>query len=119
MLTAIADERARVPAPEYSYGTDMDEFNKARVAYEDDLNQRVGAQARSILNSDQLSAYNEYQQAQKDIRGQFATMMPHGPRTMIRGGVAGGNVVSGAASVGAYMQADAVSVAVPSESDKK
>ena len=118
MLTAMTEERERVPAPEYSDATNAEEYHKARVAWEDDYNERVKSQARSILNSEQLTAYNEYQQAQKDMRAQFATMMPHGPRPMMRG-VAGGNVTFAAPISGAFIQADAVTVAVPSDADKK
>jgi len=119
MLTAMAEERERVPAPQYGDATNMEEFQKVRMAWEDDYNERVTSQARSILDSEQLTAYSEYQQAQKDMRAQFATMMPHGPRPMMRG-VAGGNVTYSAAPVaGAFIQADAVTVAVPADPDKK
>lgn len=116
MLTAMAEERERVPAPQYGDATNMQEFQKVRMAWEDDYNERVTSQARSILNSDQLTAYSEYQQAQKDMRAQFATMIPQ--PTMRE--VAGGNVTySTAPVVGAFIRADAVTVAVPADPDKK
>ena len=124
LLKAMVEERERVPAPDYTEGADMAEFQKARVAWEDDYNERVNSQARSILSTEQASAYNEYQQAQKDMRASFATMVgpggPGGPRPMMRG-VVGGNVMfSAAAPAGAVLQAESVTVTAPTAApDKK
>jgi hypothetical protein len=116
----MVEERARVPEPDYIDGANMDEFQKVRTAWEEDYNERVASQARSILNTEQISAYTEYQQAQKDMRAQFGALMPAGPRRAIRG-VAGGNVtfMSAAPAGGVALSADFVNIAAPPEADQK
>jgi hypothetical protein len=120
MLKVMAEERDRVPAPDFVDGVDLEEFQKTRGAWEEDYNNRVASQARGILDTEQLDAYNEYQQAQKDMRAQFGQMMPAGPSRTI-GGVAGENVTfTNAAPVsGAIISVDAVYVNAAPEPDKK
>jgi len=71
MITALADERSRVPAPKFSESASPEEYNKAMTAWQEDYNERSAARARSILSGDQLAAYNEYQQWSKEMRQNF------------------------------------------------
>ena len=88
LLTALIDERKRIPMPQMSDSTTPEEYSKAYAEWQDDYNQRVNAQAHSILNSEQITAYSEYQQWQKEMRDQMVTRRAgRGPR-----GMAGGNV---------------------------
>ena len=88
MLTALVDERKRIPMPQMSDTTTPEEYSKAYAEWQDDYNERVNAQAHSILNSEQITTYSEYQQWQKEMREQMVTRRAgRGPR-----GVAGGNV---------------------------
>jgi hypothetical protein len=88
LLTALVDERKRIPMPKMSDYTKPEEYTKAYAQWQRDYNERVNSQARSILNTDQMTAYSEYQQWQKEMREQVATRRQgRGPR-----GVPGGNV---------------------------
>ena len=120
LLKVMVEERDRVPAPDYVDGTDMEEFQKTRTAWEEDYNERVASQARNILNTEQINAYTEYQQAQKDMRAQFATLMPAGPRRMIRGVNSNSVTFTNAAPAGGtIMSAEAVYIAAPLAAEKK
>jgi hypothetical protein len=80
MLTALMEERERIPMPTYAEGTEQEKMMKSYNEWQLDYEKRVADQARSILTSEQLSAYNEYAQWQKEMREQFATNMPPPPR---------------------------------------
>lgn len=71
MITALAEERGRVPAPKLAESVSPEEYNKAMSAWQEDYNERSATRARSILNGDQLAAYNEYQQWSKEMRQSF------------------------------------------------
>lgn len=88
LLTALVDERKRIPVPKMSDYTKPEDYSKAYAEWQSDYNERVNSQARSILNTDQMTAYSEYQQWQKEMREQVAT------RRQSRGmrPVPGGNV---------------------------
>ena len=114
MLAALIDERKRVPMPQMSNDASHEDYAKAHADWQNDYNERVNAQANSILNTEQLAAYNEYQQWQKEMREQMVT------RRGVRGmrGVPGGNVtfstvapIMGSADV-------AIAVAAPAPEDK-
>jgi hypothetical protein len=120
LLKVMVEERERVPAPDYIDGTDMEEFQKTRMAWEEDYNQRVASQARNILDTDQLNAYTEYQQGQKDMRAQFGVMMPAGAQRVMRGPNGNSMTFSTAAPIGgAVLSADAVYVTASPESGAK
>jgi hypothetical protein len=70
----------------------MAEYGEQLTAWQEDYNKRVRSEASTILNTDQLTAYNEVQQWQKEIREQFGAMPGGGVRRM-RGGMAAGNVM--------------------------
>lgn len=71
LVTALAEERKRVPAPTLADSYSREEFNKAMSAWQDDYNHRAVTRANGILNSDQQTAYSEYQQWTREIRQQF------------------------------------------------
>jgi hypothetical protein len=85
LLEAYVTERARVPMPTYTEGTDDAEYAKAIHAWQADYSQRVSDEATRILNADQLSAYNDIQQWQKEMREQLPAMLPAGPAGTLRG----------------------------------
>jgi hypothetical protein len=120
LLKVMVEERERIPAPDYFDGTDIEKFQKTRVAWEEDYQERVASQARGILDTTQLDAYTEYQQAQKDMRAQFGALMPAGPGRAVRA-VGGGNVGFATAVPvgGATIPAEAVFISAPSASDRK
>lgn len=71
MVTALADERKRVPQPRLAESVSREEYSHAMTAWQEDYNHRAALRANSILNSDQLSTYNEYQQWSMEMRQQF------------------------------------------------
>lgn len=71
MVTALADERKRVPQPKLSESVSREEYSQAMAAWQEDYNQRTATRANSILNSDQQTAYSEYQQWNQEMRQQF------------------------------------------------
>ena len=81
MLTALIEERKRIPTPKMSDSASTEEFVKAHTEWESEYNERLNAQAQSILDSEQLAAYSEYQQWQKEMREQGTVRrMGRGPR---------------------------------------
>jgi hypothetical protein len=88
LLATLIEERKRVPMPQMSDSTTPEEYSKAYAEWQSDYNERVDSQAHSILNTEQMTAYTEYQQWQKEMRDQMAT------RRATRGmrGAPGGNV---------------------------
>jgi len=85
LLEAYVTERARVPVPTYTEGTDAADYAKAMKAWQADYAQRVSDEADRILNTDQLAAYNDIQQWQKEMREQMPAVLPAGPRGTVRG----------------------------------
>jgi hypothetical protein len=86
LVTAMIEEQKRVPQPEYSSFGDRELYNKALADWQAQYNDRATDRARGILNSEQMSSYNEYQQWQTEMRDNFRTVP--GRRTR------GGNVVT-------------------------
>ena len=86
LIAVIAEERGRVPMPQYDSNADPEAYAKIANDWQSDYEQRVNAQARAILDNEQYNAYSDYQQWQKEMREQFAVsrrMMPlpgAGPR---------------------------------------
>jgi hypothetical protein len=120
LLKVMVEERERVPAPDYTDGADVEGFQKTLAAWEEDYQERVAAQSRGILDSAQLNAFSEYQQAQKDMRAHLGALLPAGPPRVARGIKSG--IVSFTRAVpagGVMMSADAVLVTAPPEGDRK
>ena len=113
MLVALVEERKRVPMPQMTDDASHDDYAKAYEEWQADYNERVDAQAHSILNTEQLAAYSEYQQWQKEMREQIST---RGRMRSLRG-VPGGNVTFMAAPVMGTAEV-AVAVAAPAPEDK-
>lgn len=86
LTAALIEEQKRVPQPEYSNYGDGEMYNKALSEWQAQYNDRAADRARGILNTEQFSSYNEYQQWQTEMRENFRTMP--GRRTR------GGNAVS-------------------------
>jgi hypothetical protein len=80
MVTALAEERERVPAPKFADIGTREEYTKAMVEWQSDYHERANSRARSILDADQLKTYNEYQTFQKEMRAQMEA------RRAMRGG---------------------------------
>jgi hypothetical protein len=98
LLAVLIDERTAVPMPQFAEGMDGEQYGKSLNAWQEDYNERVASQARSIFNNDQLTVFDEYQQWQKEMREQFATIGPGVPRNF-RGG-SGPNVTFAVAAPG-------------------
>ena len=74
LVAVVSEERGRVPMPEFNVGADQKAYAQAANDWQEDYEQRVNAQARTILNSEQYNAYSEYQQWQREMREQFASV---------------------------------------------
>jgi hypothetical protein len=94
LVTALAEERKRIPVPTFVQGTSPEEHVQALSAWQEDYQQRTETRVRSILNSQQLGTYEEYQQWTREMRAQFELRR-------IRG------------SEGAVMVAEPVELAIP------
>jgi hypothetical protein len=84
MITALAEERKRVPEPRFADSASREEHTKATLEWQQDYQERAATRARSILSSEQLATYNEYQQWTREMRQQFEA------RRAARGGGAPG-----------------------------
>lgn len=73
LIAALAEERNRVPQPEYVEGTSRDDYRNAMVAWQEDYAERSAARARGILNTSQLATYHEYQDLTRQMRQRFET----------------------------------------------
>ena len=65
LIAALAEERGRVPMPQYDGNSDPEAYAKLANDWQADYEQLANAQARAILDNEQYSAYSEYQQWQK------------------------------------------------------
>jgi len=94
LIDVYVEERQRVPMPEGYEGMDPEAYQKSINSWQDDYNRRIAEEAAHILTSDQLSAFNEMQQWQKEMRENMANMPPPpGASPRFRRGMAGGNVM--------------------------
>jgi hypothetical protein len=72
LIDVYIEERARVARPVPYEGIDPEAYGRSMLAWQDDYEKRVTAEASRIFDSAQLSAYNEIQQWQKEMRAQYA-----------------------------------------------
>jgi hypothetical protein len=79
LLTALIEERERIPTPTITEGKSQEEMAKSFSEWQSDYEKRVAEQARNILSSDQYGTYTEYAQWQREMREQFAIQGPGGP----------------------------------------
>ena len=110
------EERMRVPMPDYVEGADHGTYFRQFHEWQQDYEDRVSAEASHILNSEQLSAYNEIQEWQREMRMQIGATPPAG-RGLVTGNAVMYNAASGTVAAGAP-----VTIAVPApaeESPKK
>ena len=76
MLAALIEERKRVPLPQFSENAPPEDYAKAYAEWQADYNERINAQAHSILTTEQMTAYTDYQQWQKEMQQQLALRRP-------------------------------------------
>jgi hypothetical protein len=108
-----------VPMPQGYEGMDPEAYQKSVNAWQDDYNRRTSEEAARILNSDQLTAFNEMQQWQKEMRDNMADVPPTpGMVGRSRRGMAGGNAVM-FSTVGVVSAAGSVAVAAPEPAQGK
>ena len=109
MLAALVEERKRIPMPKMSDSTMPEEYSKAYAEWQSGYDERVNAQVHGILNTEQMAAYSEYQQWQKEMREQVVTRRAgRGPR--------GGNVMFSTAV--APIAGEAMIIASPPPEEK-
>ena len=120
LVDAYVQERQRVPMPESYEGMDAEAYQKSVSAWQDDYNKRTAEEAARILNSEQLTAFNEIQQWQKEMRESMPAVLPGGAMPRMRRGMVGGNAVmfSTAAPVALGATANVV-VSTPAPEQKK
>jgi hypothetical protein len=89
LVEVVIEERNRIPMPEYVQGMDQVEFARSVNAWKSDYDKRIAEEAGLILNAEQMTAYNDIHQWQKDMREQFATagMTMVAPAGRVRGAV--------------------------------
>jgi hypothetical protein len=83
LLAVLLQEHNRLPRPNGSDTATPEAFATAFADWQREYNERVSSEARHILTAEQLSTYNAYQQWQREIHEQMATMLPvrgPGPR---------------------------------------
>jgi hypothetical protein len=68
LVTALAEERRRVPTPTLANAPSREDYAQAMAAWHEDYNERATSRARSILVGEQLGAYEEYQQWSREMR---------------------------------------------------
>ena len=110
MVTAVAEERKRIPAPQWSNSATPEEYSKAFNEWQADYNERVNNQAKGILNTEQMTAYSDYQKWQQEMQSQIG--MPRGGRGQR---MPGGNVTYSAVAVPASSSDSLFIVAPPPE----
>ena len=74
LLKTYLEERKRVPMPVFDQRTDPTAYHQAYSAWQEDYSSRVAEEARHILDSTQLNAFDEVQQWQREMRTQFRTV---------------------------------------------
>ena len=119
LIDVYVQERQRVPMPEGYEGMDAEAYQKSVSAWQEDYNKRTAEEAARILNSEQLTAFNEIQQWQKEMRESMPAL-PAGAVPRMRRGMVGGNAVmfSTAAPVALGATANVV-VSTPAPEQKK
>lgn len=81
LVTALAEERKRVPAPTLAQSASREDYSQAMATWQEDYNQRAAARAAGILDGEQQSAYADYQEWTREMRQQFeARRSARGPR---------------------------------------
>ena len=119
LVAVVVEERGRVPMPEYIDGNDQMEYSKSVNAWMNDYDRRVAAEASHVLNAEQLSAYNDIQQLQKDMREQFASAgIAQLNAPGVHRVVGQGNVVTFTSATPAFVQGAIVNAGVSTSAEK-
>jgi len=105
LRAVYVEERARIPMPAYdAAGGTSEKYVKAMTDWEEDYNRRVSDAATGILNSQQLTSYNDIQQWQKEMRNGIALPAQGGPgRFFIRSGSVAIGAAAGSVTFAAPM----------------
>jgi hypothetical protein len=74
LVSAMVEEQRRVPQPDYANYGDAALYQKAMADWQAEYGERTAQRARGILSSEQSEAFDQYQQWQKEMREQFATV---------------------------------------------
>lgn len=72
MITALSEERSRVPMPKLAEAATREQYLQALSQWQADYSARAEARAGSILTSEQLAEFSEYQQWSREMREQAA-----------------------------------------------
>jgi hypothetical protein len=118
LVDVYVEERRRVPMPETYEGMDPEAYQKSIYAWQEDYNRRTAEEAARILNGDQLTAFNEMQQWQKEMR-ETALNAPPGTGMRMRRGFAGGNAVMFSTAAPAISGSGSFAVAVPAPAQEQ
>jgi hypothetical protein len=119
LIDIYVEERKRVPMPQGYEGMDPETYQKNINAWQDDYNRRTAEEAARILNSEQLTAFNEMQQWQKEMRENMANLPPPpGGVARMRRGMAGGNAVM-FSTTGVLSAAGSVDIAAPAPTQQQ
>jgi hypothetical protein len=106
LLAVYLEERQRVPMPSFDAGQtpNPDAYHQAYTNWQNDYSERVSAEARNILDATQLTAFNEVQDWQREMRSQFqAVTFTSAPNTAVAlpAGAVSFNVTGGAVATAA------------------
>jgi cell division protein FtsB len=79
-LTAGVLEEARsYPRPNFQPGLAPEDYRAQMNEWEEQHQQRLLDNAEKVLSAEQLAVYRDYQEYHRDLRAQFATMLPPPP----------------------------------------
>jgi hypothetical protein len=71
LIDVFVEERLRIPAPTLTDATSLEEHTKASLTWQANYEENVASRTRAILNSEQLSTYNEYREWHTQMRTQM------------------------------------------------
>jgi hypothetical protein len=120
LVDVYVEERKRVPMPDSYEGIDPEDYQKSINAWQEDYARRTADEAARILNNDQLTAFNEMQQWQKEMRE--GINVPAGALPRMRRGLVGTNAVMFSTTAPVAISASgnvAVAAPVPVQEQKK
>ncbi len=118
LVDIYIEERARVPHPVPYDGVEPEAYGKSMMAWQDDYEKRVSAEAGRVLDSSQLAAYNEILQWHKEMRAQFPVMSGRGTMQLRRDVALGNATPFATAAPGVSVTVEAVSSEQPARRQK-
>jgi hypothetical protein len=96
MLTALSEERDRLPRPTYAAGVPPEEMAAQYKQWQTDYDKAVTDRAKQVFTSDQFKSYKEYQDWQAEMRNSMPMI---GGRPVLRNGIIAAPVESSGATV--------------------